>query len=527
MPRKASTHHHRRRRRCLAAAATVATLVFPSIIVPQEALANSSYSIAQGSEVQAVSKYGPTGIEFVLDTDAVLADGTTLPAGTTLKRCTDQASIDDCRYIFDFEPGTVVNVVYTYLTHESTVRTTVVGRTPLDQGEDVPLAPEEFEAGEYSISYPGSYARVGSPGVSGIPTATRTIDGVRYPNQPLPEGTTFQVSTSGSAKASVDASGRVTLIAPEQAQPGEKVEVQVTATYPDESTSTVTAAFILTEKLQKEIFAPAYESGREVVPGGTVTLRQTATDVPDDVQFYGLTSSKDRHGWAAAVDPATGNLTVTAPKEGATPLTYRTAAAYSDGSYSIFTAEIGVKEAAAAAAGAHTVAFPAVTATASGSVTPAFTGTVPDGAEFELVDAGSLLGASVNKQTGELRFTGATKVAEGTGNAPTTGGTESGALAPVVKVTYPDGSEKLLTVPVEAPAADAGADSRQSSGKEPVEDRACRVEGSTTSSVRECAAGVIVLLAGAIGLIGLVVGAARLFKDYLPAQVRPYLPEAW
>lgn len=252
------------RRRGLIATAAALALSLPSTVAAQEALARGSKQVPQGALAQATSEYGPTGIEFVLATDATLIDGTSAPAGTSLHRCTDQASINNCVYQFDFEPGTVVNVVYTYPTHTSTVPVMVVERDPIGQSEDDPVINEEFISGEYSIKYAKSFARIGDKGVSLAPTATRVVDGVRYENQPLPKGTTFTVDEKSADVAKVDELGRVTLIPPATAKPGETVSVGVVATYPDGSKGTFTATFQLENKRQGEMFTPRYEAGREV-----------------------------------------------------------------------------------------------------------------------------------------------------------------------------------------------------------------------------------------------------------------------
>lgn len=491
------------RRRGLIATAAALALSVPSTVAAQEALARGSKQVPQGGLAQATSEYGPTGIEFVLATDATLIDGTSAPAGTSLHRCTDQASINNCVYQFDFEPGTVVNVVYTYPTHTSTVPVTVVERDPVGQSEDAPLVNEEFISGEYSIKYPKSFARIGDKGTSLAPTATRVVDGVRYENQPLPKGTTFAVDEKSADVAEVDELGRVTLTSPATAKPGETVSVGVIATYPDGSKGTFTATFQLENKLQEDMFTPHYEEGREVVPGGTITVRQVAGDLPKDVLFDPHTPAKDLNGWTVSVDAATGDLSVTAPKGGEhQPLRFTTAALYADGSQSKFTAEVSLKD-GKAESGEHRVSFPEVSAaTGDGdvlSVTPSIPKELPEGTRFTLVKAGSLKGAEVNEKTGELTFTGAT------------GGTEP--VDPVVQVTYPDGSVSTVEIPLDVTGNDG--------------DRICAVKASSTSSAKECTAAIIGVLAVVTGIIGMFTGAARVLQDYLPEQLRPYLPKGW
>lgn len=496
------SHVSFRRRRLIATAAAL-TLSLPSTVAAQEAPAKSSDKVPQGGLVQATSEHGPTGIEFVLATDATLIDGTTVPAGTSLHRCTDQASINNCVYQFDFEPGTVVNVVYTYPTHTSTVPVTVVERDPVGQSEDAPLINEEFISGEYSIKYPKSFARIGDKGVSLAPTATRVVDGVRYENQPLPKGTTFTVEEKSTDVAKVDELGRVTLTPPATAKPGETVSVGVIATYPDGSKGTFTATFQLENKLQSKMFTPHYEAGREVVPGGTITVRQVAGDLPKDVLFHPHTPAKNLNGWTVSVDAATGDLSVTAPKEGEhQPLRFTTTALYADGSQSELTAEVSLKD-GKAESGERPVSFPEVSAaTGDGdvlSVTPSIPGELPEGTRFTLVEAGSLKGAEVNEKTGELTFTG------------TDGGTEPDD--PVVEVTYPDGSVSTVEIPLDVTGNDG--------------DRMCAVKASSSSSAKECTAAIIGVLAVVTGIIGMLTGAARVLQDYLPEQLRPYLPKGW
>lgn len=493
------------RRRGLAAAVALA-VVLPHTASAQDSLLRDPKNVAQGTQVHATSEYGPQTIEFVLATDATLVDGTRLHAGTSLRKCTDQASLKDCRYNFDFAPGTVVNLVYTYATYSSTVPVTVGERTPEVSGEDVPVSNDEFDAGEYSIEYPDSFTRLGDKTTSFTPTATRLVDGVRYENQPLPKGTEFRLIDVSAGTAEVDEStGRVTLTAPATRPAVEPIAVTIEATYPDKSTGSFTALFNLDERRQKEIFTPAYEKGREVVPGGTITVRQTARDLPEDVQFYPRSKDNVLNGWTVSMDVTTGDLTVTAPKENAEPLDFTTVAIYSDGSRSTLTTQIGVKGGTATAA-EREVTFPPVSAAtttsedgAKKSVTPDFRGEVPKGTQFELVNPGSLQDAEVNEQTGELTFTRATS---------------EKPVDPVVKVTYPDGSASTVTVPLEV---ERGADGS----------RMCRVEASSTSSVKECATGIIGIVVALVSILSVVVGAARIWQDYLPEQLRPYLPKGW
>ncbi len=495
------------RRRGLAAAAAV-TVVLPHTAVAQESLQGDPRDVPQGTQVHATSKYNPQAIEFVLATDATLLDGTRLPAGTSLRKCTDQASLLDCRYNFDFAPGAVVNLVYTYATYSSTIPVTVGERPPEVSGEDMPVVNDEFDAGEYSIEYPKSFARLGGKATSFTPTATRLVNGVRYENQPLPKGTEFRLIEVSAGTAEVDKStGRVTLTAPATRPAVEPIAVTIEATYPDKSTGIFTALFNLDERRQKDVFTPAYEANREVVPGGTIMVRQTARDLPKDVQFYPYAKKNVLNGWTVSMDVATGDLIVTAPKENAEPLDFTTVAIYSDGSRSTLTTRIGIKGGTATAA-EREVTFPPVSAATAAdeggnrkSVTPDFRGEVPEGTEFELVNAGSLEDVEVDKQTGELTFTRAT-------------GTDSDPVDPVVKVTYPDGSASTVTVPLEVERAADGS-------------RMCRVEASSTSSVKECVTGIIGIGVVLVSILSVVVGAARIWQDYLPEQLRPYLPKGW
>ena len=496
------------RRRGLVAAAAF-TVALPGTAAAQDMLERNPQTVVQGTQVKAMSEDTPQSIEFVLATDAVLSDGSRLPAGTSLRTCADQASLLDCRYNFDFTPGTVVNLVYTYATYSSTVPVTVVERAPEVSGEDVPVSSDEFDAGEYTIEYPTSFARLGGTATSFPPTATRLVNGVRYENQPLPEGTEFRLIGASAGTAEVDkATGTITLTAPATHPPVEPISVTVEAKFPDESTRAFTAQFSLDDRLQAEIFAPVYEEGREVVPGGTITVRQTVRDLPEDVQFYPLyphAKESVLNGWTVSMDVASGDLTVTAPKENAEPLTFTAVAIYSDGSRSQLTTRVGVKDGTAAAA-EHEVKFSPVRASTAAdedgtkkSVAPALRGEVPEGTEFELVDAGSLQDAAVNKQTGELTFTRAT-------------GTDT--VDPVVKVRYPDGSESAVMVPLEV---ERGGDTS----------RMCRVEASSASSVKECATGIVSIVAVLVSILGVVAGAVRIWQDYLPEQLRPYLPKGW
>ncbi|MCU5747136.1 YPDG domain-containing protein, partial [Staphylococcus sp. SQ8-PEA] len=150
----------------------------------------------------------------------------------------------------------------------------------------------------------------------------------------LPSGTTFEgpKDVPTGWKVNVDPNtGKVTVTPPKEAAPGTKVDIPVTVRYPDGSTDTPTLHVTVTPN-DAQSNDPGYED-QSTKPGTPVEVPQTKDgELPSGTTFEG---PKDvPTGWKVNVDPNTGKVTVTPPKEAAPgtkvdiPVTVR----YPDGS---------------------------------------------------------------------------------------------------------------------------------------------------------------------------------------------------
>ncbi|MCU5746246.1 YPDG domain-containing protein, partial [Staphylococcus sp. SQ8-PEA] len=150
----------------------------------------------------------------------------------------------------------------------------------------------------------------------------------------LPSGTTFEgpkdVPTGWTVKVDPN-TGKVTATPPKEAAPGTKVDIPVTVRYPDGSTDTPNVHITVTPN-DAQSNDPGYED-QSTKPGTPVEVPQTKDgELPSGTTFEG---PKDvPTGWKVNVDPNTGKVTATPPKEAAPgtkvdiPVTVR----YPDGS---------------------------------------------------------------------------------------------------------------------------------------------------------------------------------------------------
>lgn len=350
-----------------------------------------------------------------------------------LKECevASAADIKACSYtLTDQDDTSTVTAEFHYKNHVAARLVVHVGEIAPAPGEDTPA--EDKQASIYTPHYAEAVARRGGAGGSHAPTFTQVRDGETFTNQPVPEGTTFEV-ISGPATVAPD--GRVTLTAPEGLAPGETVPVTVKITYPDGSTDTTEVVFTLAEKLQSDIFAPAYEGERKAAQGKTITVRQSAEPSLTDVEFHVVEPAGGFGGWFVGIDKATGALTLTAPPAGGGPLTLTVRAVYADASTDELSVTVGLNS-SSTDAGRYIPSPPGtiiVEAGGSGSFTPVG---VPEGSTFDLVNDGNLAKIAVDHDTGRTDFT----VPE---NA-----VPDATYLPTVDVVYPDGSENRVATPI-------------------------------------------------------------------------------
>ncbi|OFT61592.1 G5 domain-containing protein, partial [Corynebacterium sp. HMSC05E07] len=124
-------------------------------------------------------------------------------------------------------------------------------------------------------------------------------------------------------KISVDENGVVSAAAPEDAKPGDGVDVPVTVTYLDGSTDTVWAPFKVKSQ-QKDIHEPSYQV-ESTKPGTEVKRTINLNNAPDKSTFsFGddengnPVKKTEVDGWTYEVNPNTGEVAVT-PPAGAKP----------------------------------------------------------------------------------------------------------------------------------------------------------------------------------------------------------------
>ncbi|STD03509.1 Rib/alpha-like domain-containing protein [Corynebacterium renale] len=138
------------------------------------------------------------------------------------------------------------------------IKITFVATPPAEDSE----TPAGNLNGQYTVVYPESYIRPGGKATSKVPTVSRVIAGNTYRNQPLPDGVTL---TTDYPSASIEGN-RVNVEAPADAQPGSRITVPVTVTYPDNTTSTVEAVFIVENNILAERYNPRLRDGEERYP---------------------------------------------------------------------------------------------------------------------------------------------------------------------------------------------------------------------------------------------------------------------
>lgn len=173
----------------------------------------------------------------------------------------------------------------------------------------------------------------------------------------VPTGTKFEIDTTNLPvgwTATVDPiTGDVTVIAPKDAKPGTSISIPVKITYPDGSVDAavveVTVPITSTTGTDAEANNPAYQPGT-VAPGASTVVKQTGdTAIPAGTKFEIDTTSLPA-GWTATVDPITGDVTVTAPKDAkpGTKVTIPVKITYPDGSVdvSVVTVTVGQPPAA-------------------------------------------------------------------------------------------------------------------------------------------------------------------------------------
>ena len=237
------------------------------------------------------------------------------------------------------------------------------------------------DAERYTPTYAVAYARAGGSVQSLPPRATFTVRSSEFDNQPLPEGTRFEVEGDG---VSVDRHGAITYAPPLDAQVGKAKLVPVKVVYPDGSSEGTVARFEVLKARDAELYTPAYQAERAAGAGETATVAQTARDLPAETEFS-LDPAADLHGWDVRVDARTGRVEATAPETPA-DLDVNVHVSYADGSEETVTVHVAARRTASMAQ-ATELRYDDAYAAADGTITIAPRGTLPEGVAFAAAGA--------------------------------------------------------------------------------------------------------------------------------------------
>ena len=305
------------------------------------------------------------------------------------------------------------------------------------------------DAERYTPTYAVAYARAGGSVQSLSPRATFTVRSSEFDNQPLPEGTRFEVEGDG---VSVDRHGAITYAPPLDAQVGKAKLVPVKVVYPDGSSEGTVARFEVLKARDAELYTPAYQAERAAGAGETATVAQTARDLPAETEFS-LDPAADLHGWDVRVDARTGRVEATAPETPA-DLDVNVHVSYADGSEETVPMHVAARRTASMAQ-ATELRYDDAYAAADGTITIAPRGAVPEGVAFAAAGA-TPVQLDVEPSTGVITA----KLPDG---APADTSYTLG-----VRAAFPDGSATQLSATVTTDSQARHADVRWPSVAVPV-----------------------------------------------------------
>ncbi|MBC3178286.1 Rib/alpha-like domain-containing protein [Corynebacterium lujinxingii] len=298
---------------------------------------------------------------------------------------------------------------------------------------------------EFEPVYPVTYVRVGEAATSVTPNFTRLINGREFYRQPL--------RTAGVAKfeiaderASLKDNGRVVFAAPQGAKPGDRFSVPVTVTYEDGTTDRTEAEFEAIQGDLADAYDPKYEVGRTAAPGEQVLVEQVGDPhLPEGTTFALDRANSSLNGWGIRVDRETGLITATAPSSGENGAEVAVVVSYSDGSHETIKAfvdpQVGNSMAATTPVSDAVVQLPVGVALDVKAIAD-----LPDGTTFALDEfSNEDWTVLIDDTTGEITVVTNKNV------KPT-----DRVVVPV-RVTFPDGSQKIVRVTLEATESQADA----------------------------------------------------------------------
>ncbi|MHD0396602.1 Rib/alpha-like domain-containing protein [Staphylococcus simulans] len=131
---------------------------------------------------------------------------------------------------------------------------------------------------------------------------------------------------------------------PDGQTPGE-YDVPVTVTYPDGTKDYINVTITVHPQPDTDVYNPGYNDV-EVNPGESIEIPQVKDDVPTGTRFEIPETSGVDKDWKVAVDPNTGTITVTSPKDAAEGdvVTVTVTVTYPDGSTEDVTVNVTVHD---------------------------------------------------------------------------------------------------------------------------------------------------------------------------------------
>ncbi|WKD60040.1 YPDG domain-containing protein [Corynebacterium caspium] len=261
--------------------------------------------------------------------DVTYTKGDNAPEGVTVDPKTGEITVPISKDAPIDQPVTIP-VVVTY-PDQSTDKVTATVTPKANTADTVePTYPgADGKPGE-TIKVPGPSFTDKDGGKVDVPADTTFT-----PNGQLPDGVTIDEKT-----------GEITVVVPDDKQPGDEIKVMVDVNYPDGSKDTVEVTVVVTatdaDKLEPS-YAPA-----EGTPGTTVKVDEpTFTDKdgkevpkPDNTTF----KKGDNAPEGVVVDPATGAITVpiAADADPTKPITFPVVVTYPDKSEEVVTVTVNV-----------------------------------------------------------------------------------------------------------------------------------------------------------------------------------------
>ncbi|WP_175935363.1 SpaA isopeptide-forming pilin-related protein [Corynebacterium sp. Marseille-P4321] len=362
-------------------------------------------------------------------------------------------------------------------TAPGTYQLEVVASTGERDTVTVEVSPAPSMKDRYKVDSQAVEVPAGSERRSSKPRASVREGAFTHANQPLPNGTTFDVNHKG---ASVDALGRVTFTPDANAKPG-PVRIPVSVTFPDGSPASFDVVFNVGEPLLATQYPLTYPATANA-PHKRTTAVQAMGQVPEGTRFA-LADDVELGDWFVSVDSVTGRLRAIPPSENAAPAEVKVVAYFTDGSTSELTTTLVAQKADFNVGGKTGLTYGSTVTQIGEQTTLKPQGPVKPGTRFAIDETFAKNGwdPRIDPVTGAITVRTDDTVPAG-----------EQVLLPVV-VALPDGSLETVEVPLRAVDKQKPSDGRT---------RAETTEGSSTSDW------VVVLIGALVAIGGLTVALA-------------------